>query len=149
MNNPRGYFGIGIENGKRETNLGTLWRTASIMGASFIFTIGTRYKNQSTDTMKSWRHIPLFKYESISHFYNSLPKDSKLIGIELDAHSIPISKFQHPERGVYLLGAEDHGLSNDARDLCDYIIQIPGDHCLNVAVAGSIALYDRILKEAV
>lgn len=36
----RGYFGIGIFHGKSSENLGTLWRSAAILGADFIFTIG-------------------------------------------------------------------------------------------------------------
>ena len=53
----RGYFGIGIQNAKTDENIGTLWRSAFIMGASFIFTIGKRYKKQATDTPKSWKNI--------------------------------------------------------------------------------------------
>jgi len=29
---------------------------------------------------------------------------------------------------------------------CDRIIQLPGEHCLNVSVAGSIIMYDRHVK---
>ena len=47
----RGFFGVGIENTKTHQNIGTLWRSASIMGASFMFTIGKRYKKQASDTM--------------------------------------------------------------------------------------------------
>jgi tRNA (guanosine-2'-O-)-methyltransferase len=43
----RGYYGIGIENVKTAENVGTLWRSAYILGASFIFTIGKRYKKQA------------------------------------------------------------------------------------------------------
>ena len=39
-----GYCGIGIENGKAEVNLGTLWRSAHIFGAVFLFTVGRRYR---------------------------------------------------------------------------------------------------------
>ena len=34
--NKRGYFGIGIFHGKTETNIGTLWRSAAILGADNI-----------------------------------------------------------------------------------------------------------------
>ena len=27
----------------------------------------------ATDTLKSWRHVPLFEYESFGQFYSSLP----------------------------------------------------------------------------
>ncbi len=35
-----GYFGIGIYGPKMTKNIGTLWRTADIFGADFMFTIG-------------------------------------------------------------------------------------------------------------
>ena len=142
----RGYFGIGIENVKSTRNLGTVWRSAQIMGADFMFVIGERYEYMKTDTMKSWKHIPLFYFKTIELFLETLPKDSKLIGIELDEHSVPISTFKHPQRAVYLLGAEDKGLSKIALEKCDSIVQLPGQFSLNVSAAASIILYDRYLK---
>lgn len=146
MKEARGFFGIGIQHTKTKQNVGTLWRSASIMGASFIFTIGKRYRKQSSDTMQSWKHIPLYNYETFDEFYKALPYDCQLIGIELDEESVPIEQFKHPERCVYLLGAEDHGLTNEAITKCHGLIQLPGEFCMNVSVAGSIAMYDRILK---
>lgn len=139
----RGFFGIGIENTKTVQNIGTLWRSASILGASFIFTIGERYKKQSSDTMASWKHIPLFNYQNFDDFYRAIPFSCQLIGVELDKNSIPIKDFKHPERCIYLLGAEDIGLSKKAIEKCHTLIQLPGEYCMNVAVAGSIVMYDR------
>ena len=116
------------------------------MGASFIFTIGKRYSKQASDTMQSYRHIPLYNYETFDDFCKSLPYDCQLIGIELDDKSIPIKDFKHPERCVYLLGAEDIGLSKEAISKCNKLIQLHGEYCMNVSVAGSIAMYDRIIK---
>ena len=31
------YFGIGIEHALKTQNIGTIWRSAQIMGADFIF----------------------------------------------------------------------------------------------------------------
>lgn len=142
----RGFFGIGIQHTKTEQNIGTLWRSASIMGASFIFTIGKRYKKQASDTMQSWRHIPLYNYETFEEFYKAMPYDCQLIGIELDDKSEPIETFKHPERCIYLLGAEDNGLTREAIDKCHKIVQLPGDYCMNVSVAGSIMMYDKLQK---
>ncbi len=55
-------------------------------------------------------------------------------------------KFTHPERAIYLLGAEDTGLPESVQSLCQSIIHIKSPMCLNVAVAGSIIMYDRISK---
>lgn len=145
----RGYFGIGIFNGKTPENLGTLWRTASLFGASFIFTIGKRYKKQCSDTMNSAKHIPLYHYENFESFYDNMPKDCLLIGIELNEYSKPIKQFSHPQRCIYLLGAEDNGLNLECINGCHDLIQLPGEYSMNVAVAGSIVMYDRISKGTV
>jgi tRNA G18 (ribose-2'-O)-methylase SpoU len=143
----RGYFGIGIENGKTGANIGTLWRSAHLLGASFIFTIGHRYKRQASDTTKAWRHIPLYAYDTFDGFYASLPESCKLIGVEMDSKAAPLGRFVHPERCVYLLGAEDHGLSKKAMEKCHGLVVLPGDYSMNVAVAGSLVMYDRSLPK--
>ncbi len=146
MEKQRGFFGIGIQNTKTEQNIGTLWRSASILGASFIFTIGRRYKKQASDTMASYKHIPLYNYETFEEFYKAMPYDCQLIGIELDQKSVPSIEFKHPERCIYLLGAEDSGLTKEAIEKCHKLVQLPGNYCMNVSVAGSIMMYDRIIK---
>ena len=142
----RGFFGIGIEYPRTAKNVGTLWRTAHIMKADFMFVIGQCYKSVRTDILKSWRHIPLFEFKSFEHFHMSLPKDARLVGIELDERSVPLTTYRHPERAVYLLGSERDGLSAEALEQCGDVVQIPGEFPLNVSVAGSIVLYDRLLK---
>jgi tRNA G18 (ribose-2'-O)-methylase SpoU len=142
----RGYFGIGIENIKTGFNYGTLFRSANIFGASFIFVIGKRFKKQHSDTLCSERHLPLFEYDSFEEFYSNIPHGCELVGVELIDNAIPIANFKHPARACYLLGAEDYGLSKKAVDACKDIIVLPGERSLNVSVAGSIVMYDRIIK---
>lgn len=142
----KGYFGIGIYGTKYPINIGTLWRSADAFNADYIFTIGKRYKATPSDTTKSWRHIPLFEFDTFQQFRDSLPKGSTLVGVKLAENSISLSDFKHPQRAVYLLGAEDFGLPQDVLTACNSIVQIPGKLCLNVSIAGSIVLYDRIMK---
>jgi tRNA (guanosine-2'-O-)-methyltransferase len=145
LKNPgRGYFGIGIENMKSVQNLGTLWRSAINLGADFIFVIGKRYKHQCSDTTKAFRHIPLFQYEFIEDFV--IPDDCRLIGVEILEQSKDLITFQHPERAVYLLGAEDYGLSPRAIDRCHDIVKFDSRFCMNVSCAGSILMWDRKCK---
>lgn len=143
-----GYFGIGCLGMKTSMNYGTLFRTAQIFNTDFIFLIGQRFKIQASDTMKSWRHIPLFQYDTFEDFNKHRPYDCKLIGIELTDDATKIEHFKHPKRSCYLLGSEDNGLSREAVDGCQEIILLPGERSLNVSVAGSIVLFDRINKNA-
>lgn len=146
MSDKRGYFGIGIYNGKNTANIGTLWRSANILGADFIFTIGHRYQKQCTDTMKTPRHIPLYHYKDGDDFFEHVPYNCPVVGVEIAENSIPLEKYHHRERCIYLLGAEDHGIPPAILDRCVDVVQLIGDYCMNVSVAGSIVMYDRVAK---
>jgi len=142
----QGFFGIGIQNGKTPENLGVLWRSAQNLGASYIFTIGNRYAKQACDTHKAVGAMPYFHYKTFEDFYNNLPKGAMLIGVELDDKAVALESFEHPRRAVYLLGAEDHGLSKIAIEKSHYLVKFKSILSLNVSVAGSIVMYDRQSK---
>ncbi|WP_304143881.1 RNA methyltransferase [Mesoflavibacter zeaxanthinifaciens] len=137
------FFGIGILNGKTPENLGVLWRSAQNLGASFIFTIGNRYAKQACDTHNAVKSMPYFHYENFEEFYKNLPKGARLVGVELIDGAQPLETFHHPRRCVYLLGAEDHGLSNAAVEKSHFLVKFKSQLSLNVSVAGSIVMYDR------
>ena len=61
--NEKGYCAIGVFRGKTEHNVGTLWRSAYILGAAYIFTVDGKYKKQSSDVLRTWSRIPLFTYK--------------------------------------------------------------------------------------
>ena len=142
----RGYYGIGIFNGKTTANLGLLWRTAANMGADFIFTIGKRYKKQCSDTTKAWRHIPLYAYDTFEDFAKNIPYDCRLVAVELDDSARDLRNYAHSERCIYLLGAEDSGIPQKILKRCQDIVCVDSDGCMNVAVTGSIVMYDRHSK---
>jgi len=146
--NSRGYFGIGVHCPKTESNVGTLWRSAYQLGASFVFTIEKRYKQQASDTLKTWKHIPLFHYDTFEDFYTHMPHDCQLIGIET-GYTL-ITSFTHREREILLLGAEDHGLPNHIMWRCHALVTLPSINTdsYNVAVAGSLAMFHRYLTKA-
>lgn len=139
-----GYFEIGIFSPKTHENIGTLWRSAYQLGASGIFTIGHRYKKQSSDTVGAISKIPLRNYARMDDFYKSLPYGAMLVGVEMGG--TPLQEFNHPLKAVYLLGREDSGMSKEARAMCHLIVSIESVRSLsyNVAVAGSLVMYHRL-----
>lgn len=144
----RGYYGIGIYAAKTEANVGTLYRTALSMGAAFAFTVKARYPKQSSDTIKSWRHMPTFEFKTFDALINSLV-DCELVAVELDEKAKNIENFNHLDRACYLLGAEDAGLPKEVLQKVHRIVQLPGVYCHNVAVAGAMVMYDRWIKRVV
>lgn len=142
----RGFFEIGIYRGKTPSNVGTLWRSAYQMGASGIFTVGRRYPQQSSDTVKAFRHIPCREFADFEMLHSTLPYACQLVAIEMGGK--PLANFVHPESAMYLLGAEDHGISPAILALCHHIVSLPAMRTpsYNVAVAGSLVMFDRLNK---
>lgn len=142
------YFGIGIWNPSYEVNIGTLFRSAVAFGAKFIYTIGgQKYRRQASDTLNAPLQIPYYRYENFDDFYAHIPYGCRLVAIENDKKARKTEAFCHPKNCVYILGSECQTLPDKILDKCYCSIIIPSVNCLNVSVAGSIILYDRLLKE--
>lgn len=141
----RGYFGVAVYRPKTPANVGTLWRSATAYGAAFLATVACRYTRQPSDTSKSPLHTPLVHYSDMDDLVDHLPWSCPLIGVELTDTAIPLHRFSHPVRALYLLGAEDNGLPPAVLDRCHQVVQIPSEQprSLNVSVAGSIVIYER------
>lgn len=144
--NEEGYYAIGIFRGKTTHNLGTLWRSAFIMGAKYIFTVENKYKKQASDVVRAWSRIPLFHYKDIDDLFSNIPYDCRIVGIEIDDRAEWLHEFEHPKRAIYLLGAEDSGLPEAVKERCHFIVKLPGNSSLNVGVTGGIVMHDRISK---
>jgi tRNA(Leu) C34 or U34 (ribose-2'-O)-methylase TrmL len=144
----RGFFGIGVYHPKTTENIGTLWRSAYLFGADFIFTVGARYHKQPSDTPDTSKHIPLYTYADLDDLVAHLPARSDLVCVELAEKAKELNESHHPERAVYLLGAEDYGIPQDFLVGHQTVI-IPTEKTwsMNVAVAGSIVMYDRYVKQ--
>lgn len=70
----RGFWAVGIWHPKHEVNVGGLWRSADLLGASFVFTVGRRYeRKQAADTTNIGRHKPLFHFRTVEDLIEHLP----------------------------------------------------------------------------
>ena len=91
--------------------------------------------------------MPYFHYDTFEAFYDNLPKGAMLVGVEMTEEAVALESFHHPRRCVYLLGAEDHGLTKKACEKAHHLVKFKSEKSLNVAVAGSIVMYDRNLPK--
>jgi tRNA G18 (ribose-2'-O)-methylase SpoU len=143
----RGYFGIGVEGVSKPMNLGSLLRSAHAFGASFAFTIGAAFDARAAaraDTSSSLASLPFHAYPDLASF--TLPHGCRLVGIELLDEAIDLPSFTHPGQAAYVLGAERANLSPALLTRCDFLVRIPTRFCINLAIAGSLAMYDRMIS---
>lgn len=186
-----GFFDVGIVGRQKTTqNVGSLWRSAFQLGASFIFTVGHRYKSfEATDTLVVHKRLPLVEHADWASFALASPRGATWVAVTVaavadeeaataneakvvgDAAAVeaaatatatstsnrtsrvscagPLATFQHPTRAVYVLGSDDAGLPLDVVAVCHKHVTLPAarDGPFNVAMAGSVVLYDRLAKQ--
>lgn len=143
----RGYFGIGAEGINKPMNLGSLMRTAHAFGASFVFTIGATYdrgEGGRADTSDTPANLPLYEFADVGAL--ALPIGCALVGIELLDEAVELPSFRHPRAAAYVLGPERGSLSPAVVALCDHVVKIPTRFCINVALAGALVMYDRMIS---
>lgn len=142
----RGYFGIGVEGITKAMNAGGLFRTAHAFGASFVFLIGANYARgeaANADTSDAPGQVPLYEFPDVKSL--QLPRDCRLVGVEFLDDAIALPTFRHPRAAAYVLGRERGSLSPELVAMCDDVVKIPTRFCLNLAVAGALVMYDRLL----
>lgn len=142
-------------------NVGAIFRTSEGFGVSKIILSGyTPYPQLPGDTrlphiaekLTAQIHKTALGAEIIVPFEHQETPDLgslqtagyRLVGLEQDARSIPLTYFTPPLKIALLLGEEVTGITNDLRDQCDDLIEIPmvgQKESFNVSVAAGIALY--------
>jgi tRNA G18 (ribose-2'-O)-methylase SpoU len=143
----RGYFGVGVEEISKPMNLGALMRTAHAFGASFFFTINSTVslrEARNSDTARAEKNLPFYAFPSVEEML--LPRGCMLVGVELLDEAVDLPAFRHPYAAAYVLGRERGSLSPALVQRCAHVVKIPTQFCLNVGLAGALALYDRTLS---
>ncbi len=142
----RGYFGIGVEGLSKPMNAGNLFRSAHAFGASFVFTIAALQspRDAASDTSDSTVQVPYFDFDSVETV--RLPAGCSLVGVEFRPDAVELPSFRHPRRCAYVLGMERMGLTDDMIACCDHLIRIPTRFSLNLASAGVVVMYDRLIS---
>lgn len=140
----RGHFGVAVCQPKLPVNVGGLVRSVNAFGGAYVDVIGHRYEGQASAVGHD-QHLPVRQYDTLDAWLAAVPYDTDVVCIERGSGSVPLEEYTHPERAVYLLGPEDGDIPPAVASEHD-MVEIPTTFCLNVATAGSVAIYDRVAK---
>lgn len=140
---------IAAWNISKEHNVGSLVRTAHAVAAEEVVLVGAREWNveaaRTAELYTTVAHLP-----DVQAFRDHLAAGGwRLVAVELDRRAVPLFEAEYPERPCFLLGAELGGVPAELLDEAELIVQIPQwglVPSLNLAVAGSIVLYDCLAK---
>lgn len=150
-----------LENIRSAYNVGAIFRTADAAGVDKIFLVG--YTPTPID--RFGRTQPEIKKTSLGaseetnweHFscIEILIKELKLqnvqvVAVEQGVKAVSLQHFQVPEKVAYIMGNEVEGVSQEALQGADTIVEIPmlgRKESLNVSVAAGIILYHGLGKK--
>lgn len=142
---------IVLDNVMDTYNIGSIFRLADAVAAEKVILCGetetpphTRIKKASINTTEwvEWEHFDS-TVEAIKNLKSKI-KDLKIIAIEQDAKSISYEKADYSFPVALIVGHESTGISREALDICDQIVEIPMwgvNKSLNVVVSLAIVLY--------
>jgi len=142
-------------------NIGSIFRTCEGFGISKIIISGySPYPKLPNDTrlphieskLTAQIHKTALGAETMVPFEYQEKPDLKslkecgftIVGLEQDERSILLKKYTAPNKIALLLGEEVNGVTDDLRNQCDDLIEIPmvgRKESFNVSVATGIALY--------
>ena len=136
-------------NISKEHNVGSLVRTAHATGVENVFLAGTRQWNiEAAKTSQFYTSIEML--DGVDAFRQRLREENyALVAVELAPNATNLFEAEYPERPCFLLGAELEGVPEILLKEAALVVQIPQwglVPSLNLAVAGSIVLYDYLGK---
>jgi tRNA(Leu) C34 or U34 (ribose-2'-O)-methylase TrmL len=139
-----------LVNPKYPHNVAAAIRACSCFGVSSLQWTGTRVSPAEYERLP--REERMKGYKDVKWYMNQKPFDVfeesvTPVCVELTSHSTSLHEFEHPDNAVYIFGPEDGGVPQVYRRMCHRFIYIPSHHCLNLAAALNVVLYDRFQKK--
>lgn len=142
-------------------NVGSIFRTCEGFGVSKIILSGytpypklpienrlphlvNKLTNQIHKSALGAETMVDFEYQEHPNINELKLQGYKIVGLEQDTRSIMLPDFKTSDKIALLLGEEVEGITNNLRNDCDYLIEIPmkgKKESFNVSVAAGIALY--------
>lgn len=143
---------VAMINPKDPHNVGNAVRAASCFGIKQVWYTGTRvsidpanYKRlPREERMKGYKDVDLVQFD---YFFDQFHKDVVPVAIEVRPNSEVLPDFVHPERALYVFGPEDGSIPQVTLRHCHRFVVIPTRHCVNLAAAVYLVMYDRRVKE--
>ncbi len=149
-----------LENIRSAYNVGAIFRTADAAGVSEIFLVG--YTPRPTDrfgrvqseisktSLGASEEVEWEYFEQVEELLEKLQAEAvDVVVVEQTDKAISLKDFNEPESVAYVMGNEIDGVSREALEAADTIIEIPmlgTKESLNVSVAAGVVLYHGVTK---
>jgi tRNA(Leu) C34 or U34 (ribose-2'-O)-methylase TrmL len=159
---------IALIDPKYSHNVGAAVRAASCFGVGQVWYTGERVSLTPTggrrlpreERMRGYKDVELRQVEpggtsptgkgrgpGHARVFDAFARSGAVpVAVELRRGAELLPAFEHPERALYVFGPEDGNLTSAVLARCHRVVAIPTRHCVNLAAAVYLVLYDRMVK---
>lgn len=147
-----------LEDIRSAYNVGAIFRTADASGVTKVFLVGytpapiDRFGRAQPEILKTSlgasATMPWEQVATTREIIERLQGDGVTVAaVELAVGSVSLKDFKEPEQVAYIVGNEVDGVTKEALELADVIVELPmlgQKESLNVSVTAGIVLYHGI-----
>jgi len=149
LDTKRHPFHVAIENWQHDLNIGSIVRTANAFLADTVHIVGRKRWNRR-GAMVTDRYQHVVHHPDVESFV-AWAKDAgvPIIGVDNVEGSVPFEKTKLPESCVLLFGQEGPGLSQEAIDASDMVIDIAqygSTRSINASAAAAIVMHQWVMQ---
>lgn len=144
LSQSRSAVHVAIENWQHDLNIGSLVRTANAFNVAGVHIIGNKHWNQHGALMTD-KYLDISHHPDVLHFKQFAEAQAlTVVGFDNISGATALDHFIYPEKCVLLFGNEGTGLSQEAIELSDVLVEIRqygSVRSMNASAAGAIALF--------
>ena len=144
-------FHVAIENWQHDMNIGSIVRSANAFGAKTVHIIGRRRWNKR-GAMVTDRYQHVLHHATVAEFVEWAKANARpIIAIDNVPGSVIIETFDFPANAILLFGQEGPGLSPEAIEAADAVVEISqfgSTRSINASAAAAVAMHAWIRQHA-
>lgn len=142
-------FHVAIENWQHDMNIGSIVRSANAFAADTVHIVGRRRWNKR-GAMVTDRYQHVLHHETVADLVEwARANDLPIIAIDNVPGSVIIETFALPERCILLFGQEGPGLSDEAIQAADAVVEISqfgSTRSINASAAAAVAMHSWVTQ---
>ena len=144
-------FHVAIENWQHDMNIGSIVRSANAFAADTVHIVGRKRWNKR-GAMVTDRYQHVVHHTDVAAFVEWAKSEGvPIIAIDNVPGSVIIETFDFPARCVLLFGQEGPGLSAEAIESADAVVEISqfgSTRSINASAAAAVAMHAWITQHA-
>ena len=149
LDEKRHPFHVAIENWQHDMNIGSIVRSANAFAADTVHIIGRKRWNKR-GAMVTDRYQHVLHHPDVATFVECAAAETlPIVAIDNVPGSVIIETFRFPERCVLLFGQEGPGLSPEAIEAADAVVEITqfgSTRSLNASAAAAVTMHNWVLQ---